>query len=56
MARCPNCKHKFRTLEDEEGMHACPHCGYGPPEDNKEKRDDDVKSGDKHSFWRNAGR
>jgi hypothetical protein len=28
MARCPNCKRHFRTLEDEEGMHACPSCGF----------------------------
>ena len=28
MARCPKCKHHFRTLEDEEGMHDCPRCGY----------------------------
>ena len=30
MARCPHCCRMFRTLEDEEGMHDCPHCGYGP--------------------------
>lgn len=30
MARCPRCTRHFRTLEDEEGMHDCPHCGYGP--------------------------
>ena len=28
MARCPKCRHYFRTLEDEEGMHDCPRCGY----------------------------
>ena len=33
MARCPHCKRHFRTLEDEEGMHACPHCGHSPEDD-----------------------
>ena len=28
MARCPYCRHYFRTLDDEEGMHDCPYCGY----------------------------
>jgi hypothetical protein len=30
MARCPACKRHFRTLDDEEGMHECPRCGYAP--------------------------
>ena len=30
MAICPSCYHGFHTLEDEEGTHNCPHCGYGP--------------------------
>ena len=30
MARCPRCTRSFRTLEDEQDMHDCPHCGYGP--------------------------
>lgn len=30
MARCPACKHAFRTMDDEEGMHDCPHCGHSP--------------------------
>ena len=30
MARCPRCRKHFRTLEDEVGMHDCPHCGYPP--------------------------
>ena len=30
MARCPRCTRSFRTLEDEQGMHDCPHCGCGP--------------------------
>ena len=29
MARCPRCTRSFRTLEDEQDMHDCPHCGYG---------------------------
>lgn len=32
MARCPRCRKGFATLEDEEGMHDCPHCGFGPDE------------------------
>ena len=31
--RCPNCKRTFRVLEDEQGQHECPHCGYGPEDD-----------------------
>ena len=30
MPRCPACRRSFRTMEDEEGMHDCPHCGYFP--------------------------
>ena len=30
MATCPKCRRHFRTLEDEEGMHECPRCGYAP--------------------------
>lgn len=48
MARCPSCRQSFRTLEDEEGMHPCPFCGYGdepdwiePEEDEEEEEDDD---------------
>ena len=33
MARCPNCRRFFREMEDEQGMHDCPHCGYGPRDD-----------------------
>ena len=40
MARCPHCKKHFRTLEDEEGMHDCPYCGYGDREDDHEKEPD----------------
>jgi Zn ribbon nucleic-acid-binding protein len=28
MALCSQCKFRFATLEDEEGMHECPRCGY----------------------------
>jgi hypothetical protein len=35
--RCPRCRRHFRTLEDEEGMHDCPHCGYGPEDDEPEE-------------------
>lgn len=30
MARCPRCTKHFRVMEDEEGMHECPSCGYAP--------------------------
>lgn len=30
MARCPKCRHQFRTLDDEADMHACPWCGWHP--------------------------
>lgn len=30
MARCPSCHKSFRVMEDEENMHDCPRCGYGP--------------------------
>ena len=47
--RCPRCKRSFRVLEDEQGMHACPSCGYGPeddePEDDPEDDDDDDDEG-----------
>lgn len=32
MPRCPKCRYRFATLEDETDMHACPRCGYGEPE------------------------
>lgn len=28
MARCGQCGRSFRTLDDEQDMHACPSCGY----------------------------
>ncbi len=28
MAQCGRCRHRFRTLDDEEGMHDCPRCGW----------------------------
>lgn len=33
MATCNRCRHHFRTLEDEEGMHDCSYCGYDGHED-----------------------
>jgi len=30
MPTCPECKHRFRTLEDEENDHPCPRCGFHP--------------------------
>ena len=32
MPQCSQCRHRFRTLEDETDMHDCPRCGYGPRE------------------------
>jgi Zn ribbon nucleic-acid-binding protein len=33
--RCPRCRRRFRVLEDEIGMHDCPHCGYGEQPDDE---------------------
>ncbi len=33
--RCPRCHKGFRTLDDEHGMHDCPHCGYAGYEDDE---------------------
>lgn len=41
--RCPNCGSSFRTLEDEVGMHECPHCGY---DGHKRPADDDDRDED----------
>ena len=30
MPKCPDCKCRFRTLEDEQDMHDCPRCGCSP--------------------------
>jgi hypothetical protein len=30
MPRCPSCRCTFRVMEDEQNMHDCPSCGYGP--------------------------
>jgi len=30
MPTCPNCKNRFKTLEDEQDMHDCPKCGFSP--------------------------
>ena len=27
---CPRCGRVFRVLDDEDGEHPCPHCGYAP--------------------------
>ena len=27
---CPRCRGRFATLDDEEGQHPCPWCGYEP--------------------------
>jgi hypothetical protein len=37
MARCPKCKKRFPTLEDEEGMHECPRCGYDGQESDEQE-------------------
>lgn len=41
MPRCPICKTQWRTLEDEQFMHGCPRCGYGPDWDEKEEEGDE---------------
>lgn len=30
---CPKCKTRFQVLDDEQGMHDCPHCGYSGHDD-----------------------
>lgn len=40
MARCPNCRKHFREMEDEQGMHDCPFCGYGHHEDEPDDEPD----------------
>lgn len=43
--RCPECKHRFQVLDDEEGMHECPSCGYFPGRDDaddNETEDEDA--------------
>lgn len=30
MARCPKCRYSYREMDDEQGQHDCPSCGYGP--------------------------
>jgi PHP family Zn ribbon phosphoesterase len=27
---CPRCRRRFNVLDDEEGQHPCPGCGYEP--------------------------
>lgn len=44
MARCPKCHRHFRVLEDEEGMHDCPHCGFGPDDDRDDSDTDDAEA------------
>lgn len=33
---CPKCKTRFQVLDDEQGMHACPHCGYSGHDENND--------------------
>lgn len=35
--RCPRCRRTFLVMADEQGMHACPSCGYGPDDDREEE-------------------
>ncbi len=37
MATCPECRKHFRILEDEQGMHGCPYCGYSPDYEDEEE-------------------
>jgi len=41
MPTCPECKHKFRTLEDEHDDHPCPRCGFHPRLESEEKNEDE---------------
>jgi len=31
MAKCPKCKKRFKTMEDEPASY-CPYCGWEPPD------------------------
>lgn len=45
MARCSNCRHHFRTLEDEADMHECPKCGYHPNDEREPDEDGEAFRG-----------
>lgn len=44
VCRCPNCRHTFRTMDDEVGMHDCPHCGYNGHEEDDDAEEDDEET------------
>lgn len=48
MARCPHCRRHFRTLDDEQDMHDCPHCLYSRSLPEKCIYCGDVLDDDKH--------
>ena len=54
MATCWMCKHKFRTMEDEEGMHPCPRCGYDPNEE-REREAETVPETDREKHLVEVG-
>ncbi len=37
MATCPECRRYFKTLEDEQNMHACLYCSYFPNDEEEEE-------------------
>lgn len=40
--RCPKCRKSFRVLEDEQGMHPCPRCGYWIGDDRTSDQEEDM--------------
>ena len=44
MQRCPSCGHRFAVLDDEQGQHECPRCGFGPGD--IVERDSDTRAED----------
>lgn len=34
---CPNCNSRFSVLEDEQGDHHCPKCGYHSGQEDEEE-------------------
>lgn len=39
--RCSQCGRRFRVMADEDGLHDCPSCGYGPEDEDREDRADE---------------
>ena len=47
MARCPKCRCRFATLEDEADMHGCPNCGWTGRDEPEPEQDDDESDNER---------